>query len=79
MVHIKLPATPQIGETIELKYIDEEKKFGFGYVHDLRHEISRDCQLISIDVQPFHPYYPKWKAEKENYEYWVLSYRHNNN
>lgn len=76
MVYIKLPVTPRIGETIDLKYIDEERKFGFGYVHNVRHVINGDSQLVLIDVHPFHPYYHKWQTEKENYEYWERNYRY---
>ena len=74
---MNLSVTPHAGDTIYLPFIDEKKKFAFGTVHSVFHDIRPDKQVITIDVHPFLPFVAKWKKDKETYEYQERQRKHN--
>jgi hypothetical protein len=67
-VQMKLPVTPQIGEEIEIPFVQETGKFYRGYVHEIKHRITGTTQEILIIVHPWEDYYYKWEKMKNEYE-----------
>ena len=73
--------TPRIGEEIEIPFIEEVGKFYSGYVHEIKHRITRGIQEILIIVHLWNDFYHKWEKMMEKYEYdkrWLASLRKNN-
>lgn len=65
VVQMRLPFIPQLGEGIEMEFVDPKLKYNQWWVHDIHHINTPACQEVFVFVNIEGNYYYKWRDLKQ--------------